>query len=129
MESIENTYSPNLPSQNSGKGIGWKIFFGIILGFSIIANLALIVALAASVIVFTAGKSDSFLEKALEKGPGSNKIAVIKIEGIIDNELAEDVSQQIKTAKKALFWAIIGTALLLGAWAIATAIKSFLLSL
>jgi protease-4 len=99
MESIENTYPPNLPSQSSGKGIGWKIFFGIILGFSIIANLALIVALAASVIVFTAGKNDSFLEKALEKGSGSNKIAVIKIEGIIDNKLAEDVSQQIKTAK------------------------------
>lgn len=34
--------------------------------------------------------------------------------------------EQIKTAKKAFFWAIIGTALLLGAWAIATAIKEFL---
>lgn len=34
--------------------------------------------------------------------------------------------EQIKTAKKAFFWAIIGTALLLGAWAIAEAIKEFL---
>jgi hypothetical protein len=37
--------------------------------------------------------------------------------------------EQIKTAKKAFFWAIIGTALLLGAWAIATAIKEFLVTL
>jgi len=34
--------------------------------------------------------------------------------------------EQIKTAKKAFFWAIIGTALLLGARAIAEAIKQFL---
>lgn len=34
--------------------------------------------------------------------------------------------EQIKTAKKAFFWAIIGTALVLGAWAIAEAIEQFL---
>lgn len=37
--------------------------------------------------------------------------------------------EQIKTAKKTFFWAIIGTALILGAWAISIAIKEFLLSL
>jgi protease-4 len=100
MESIENTYSPNPPPQSSGKGSGWKIFLGIILGFSIIVNLVLIVAFAATVIVFAAGKSENLLEKALEKGPAANKIAVIKIEGIIDNKLAEDIEQQIKAAKE-----------------------------
>lgn len=37
--------------------------------------------------------------------------------------------EQIKTAKKTFFWAIIGTALILGAWAISIAIEEFLLSL
>ncbi len=100
MDPIENPYSSNPPSKKSGKGLGWKIFFGVILGFSIIANLLLFLALVVSVIAFTTDKSEHFLEKVLEEGPGRNKIAVIKIEGIINNELAEDVSQQIKDAKK-----------------------------
>ena len=100
MESVENPCLPNQLQQPVKKGMGWKILVGIILGFSIIANLVLVVALAASVIVFAAGKSEYFLEKVLEEGPGANKIAVIKIEGIIDNKLAEDVSRQIKAAKE-----------------------------
>jgi protease-4 len=100
MESVENPCLPNQLQQPAKKGMGWKILVGIILGFSIIANLVLVVALAASVIVFAAGKSEYFLEKVLEEGPGANKIAVIKIEGIIDNKLAEDVSRQIKAARK-----------------------------
>jgi protease-4 len=108
MESMENPSLLNPPPtsassaepQSPPKGSGWKIFLGIILGFSIIANLVLLFALAASIIIFTAGKSDYLLEKAVEEGRGANKIAVIKIEGIINNKLAEDVSQQIKAAKK-----------------------------
>ncbi len=100
MESVENSYSPNSPTPPGGKGVGWKVLFGIILGFSIIANLVLLFALAASIIIFAAGKSEYFLEKVLEEGRGANKIAVIKIDGIIDNKLAQKVEQQIKAAKK-----------------------------
>jgi protease-4 len=85
---------------HESKNRGWKILLGIILGFSIIVNLVLIVALAASVIIFTVGKSEYFVEKVLEEGPASNKIAVIRIEGIIDNKLADNVSRQIKAAKQ-----------------------------
>ena len=92
---------PNPPPQSPSKGNGWKIVLGIILGLSIIANVALLLALAATVVVFaTGGKNEYFVENVLEEGPGANKIAVIKIEGIIDNKLAENVSRQIKTAQK-----------------------------
>jgi protease-4 len=80
--------------------MGWKIFLGIILGFSIIANLVLLLALAVSITLFAVGKSEYFIEKVLEKGPAANKIAVIRIEGIINNKLSEDVGQQIKAAKE-----------------------------
>ncbi len=100
MDTIENSCLPNQPQQPAKKTMGWKIFAVIILGFSIIANIVLLLTLAASVIIFAAGKSEYFLEKVLEEGPAANKIAVIKIEGIIDNKLAENVSQQIKAAKK-----------------------------
>ncbi len=46
------------------------------------------------------GASKTLTEKAIEAGPAESKIAVIKIEGIINNELAEDVAAQIKAAKK-----------------------------
>ncbi len=36
---------------------------------------------------------------------------------------------KLKKAKQTFFWAIIGTALLLGAWAIAEAIKQFITTL
>ena len=100
MDSPENPCLPNSPQQSPRKGIGWKIFLGIILGFSIIANLVLLLALAASITLFAVGKSGYFIEKVLEKGPAANKIAVIRIEGIINNKLSEDVSRQIKTAKE-----------------------------
>lgn len=96
----ENSYLPTPPRQTGGKGVGWKIFFGIILGLSIMANLLLFAALVGSVIAFAVDKSEYFIEKVLEEGPAANKIAVIRIEGIINNKLSEDVSRQMKAAKK-----------------------------
>ena len=60
----------------------------------------LLLALAVSITLFAAGKSEYFIEKVLEEGPAANKIAVVRIEGIINNELSEDVSRQIKAAKE-----------------------------
>lgn len=100
MNPEDNFYPSNLPRQSSKKGTGWKIFFGIILGLSIIANLVLLLVLAASAILFTVGKSEYFIEKILEEGPAANKIAVIRIEGIINNKLSQDIHQQIEAVKK-----------------------------
>ena len=100
MDSMETTYQPIPQHQSPRKGSGWKIFFGIILTLSIIANIILILALMGTVLAFAAGKNDYFVEKVLEGGTAENKIAVIRIEGIIDNRLAEDIRKQIKTAKE-----------------------------
>jgi protease IV len=103
MESMENVYPPNLPQPphpTHSKGLGWKIFFGIVLAFSIIANLLLVIALAASVALITTDKGGYYVEKTIEDGQGANKIAVIRIEGIIGGELCEKVIKQIKAAKK-----------------------------
>ncbi|MFA6187232.1 MAG: signal peptide peptidase SppA [Phycisphaerae bacterium] len=102
MESVENVYPPNLPQsahQNHSKGLGWKIFFGIVLAFSIIANLLLVIALAASVALITTDKGGYYVEKTIESGIKSNKIAIIRIEGIISGDMCEKVIKQIKAAK------------------------------
>jgi len=100
---MENVQPPTLSQpayQNSSKGTGWKIFFGIVLAFSLIANFLLVIALAASVALITTDKSDFYIEKTIEDGLKSNKIAIIRIEGIISGDLCEKVIKQIKAAKK-----------------------------
>ena len=101
MDSTENPYQLN-SSPPAPKRVGWKIFFGIILGLSIIANFVLfftLIVVGAQMLIGT-GINESLIEKVIEAGPGSSKIAVIRIEGIINNELAEDITSQIKAAKK-----------------------------
>ena len=103
MEYTENMYPPNLPqpaAQKTSKGLGWKIFFGIVLAFSLIANLLLLIALAASFALIATDKDGYYVEKTIEDGQRLNKIAVIRIEGIISGELCEKVIEQIKAAKK-----------------------------
>jgi len=82
------------------KGIGWKVFFGIILALSIIANIALVLMLIGVVTIFAAGQRDLLTEEVIRKGPARTKIAVISVEGIIHGERAEDVGRQLKLARQ-----------------------------
>ncbi|PKL49309.1 MAG: signal peptide peptidase SppA [Planctomycetes bacterium HGW-Planctomycetes-1] len=100
MDSSVNNYEPNPQPRREPKRIGWKIFFGIILGLSIMANFVLFFALIAVSAQMFIGTGESVTEQVIEAGPANSKIAVIKIEGIINTELAEDVAEQIKAAKK-----------------------------
>lgn len=82
------------------KGIGWKVFFGIILALSIMANIALVLMLIGIVTIFAAGQRGLLTEEVIRKGPARTKIAVISLEGIIHGERAKDVYQQIKAARR-----------------------------
>ncbi|MDD5011286.1 MAG: S49 family peptidase, partial [Phycisphaerae bacterium] len=102
MDSTINPYEPNQQPRREPKRVGWKIFFGIILVLSIIANFMLffaLIAVSAQMLIGT-GTGEAVIEKIIEESPAGNKIAVIKIEGIINGELAENVTEQIKAAKK-----------------------------
>ncbi len=82
------------------RGTGWKVFFGIVLALSILANIALVLMLIGIVAIFTTGQRDLLIEEVIRKGPVRNKIAVITIEGIINGEEAQDVYKQLKTARQ-----------------------------
>jgi protease IV len=105
MDPIVNS-AVQTASPPPSRGIGWKIFFGIILGLSIIANFVLfilLIVLGSQLLAGTFGTmdtSESIVEKVIEQGSSGNKIAVIKIEGIINGQLADLVASQIKAAKK-----------------------------
>lgn len=107
MESIDNPNQtpppvPVVSEPKRSRGIGWKIFFGIILGISILANVILFFTIIVMVSVMMAGGGGKayYNEKLVQEGPSSNKIVIINIAGIIDNKVAEQVEEQIKTARK-----------------------------
>jgi protease-4 len=113
FEQDNNMSSPTEPqpagpisSMNAGtqtmrsarKGSGWRIFWGIVLAFSVMANLVLFFMLIGVVALFSTGQRGMFTEEMIREGPARNKIAVITLQGIIHGQLAGDVYQQLKVA-------------------------------
>ena len=80
------------------KGAGWRIFWGIVLAFSVMANIALFFMLIGVVAIFATGQRGMLTEEVIREGPSRNKIAVITLQGIIHSRLASDVYQQLKVA-------------------------------
>ncbi|MHC5184466.1 MAG: S49 family peptidase [Planctomycetota bacterium] len=97
------------PNPKKKKGSGWKVFFGVVLVLSILANgfmllgVVLVLSILANgfmllgmvgmgaVLAGSSASSDNGLvEKVLVDGPRANKIAVINLEGVIDGEMSED---------------------------------------
>jgi protease-4 len=85
------------------KGSGWKIFWGIVITLSLLANgfmlLAMIGMGAALIGSGVSGTDEGVVEKTLVEGARMKKIAVIGIKGIIDDKMSDWVKRQIKTAQ------------------------------
>lgn len=80
------------------KGTGWRIFWGIVLAFSVMANIALFLMLIGVVAVFTTGQRSILTEEVVREGPARSKIAMVSVQGIINGRLAGDVYRQLKVA-------------------------------
>lgn len=79
---------------------GWRIFLGIVFGFSVLMNLMLLIAIVAMSMFSFGGSGKEFDENTIAKGKSGNKIAVIKIEGIINSEMSAEFRKQIKRARE-----------------------------
>jgi protease-4 len=82
------------------KTSGWRVFWGIILGLSVLANIALFLMLFAVLAFFAIGGEGIWTEQIIEDGPRTKKIAVIRLEGVIDEEQATDVREQLERARE-----------------------------
>jgi protease-4 len=106
-------YTPQPPQPK--KSYGWRIFFGIILGLSILANIILffsLIVVGSISLASTGAKKGYYTENLIDSGPSASKIVIINVEGIIQNEMAKDIEQQIKNAQcddniKALIFRIV----------------------
>jgi len=88
------------PVKTPRKGSGWRIFWGIVLALSVMANIALFLILMGVIALFTTGPRGILTEEVIRKGPRKNKIAVISVEGIIYGEQAKNVYRQLNAARQ-----------------------------
>lgn len=87
------------PAPAAKKGGGWKVFWGIITGLSMLGNIMLFLALVGVAVLVAGGKGEKFTEEVIEDGPRAAKIAIVSINGVIDEQQAQDVYWQLKEAK------------------------------
>lgn len=99
-EPIPGLAASKLATETTRKGTGWRIFFGIVLALSVMANIALFMILIGVITLFAAGQKRIFTEEVIREGPRANKIAVITLEGVIHNEQAKSVYRQLKAARQ-----------------------------
>jgi protease-4 len=89
------------PAPQGNKGSGWRIFWGIITGLSMLGNVMLFLMLIGVGIIAFAGRGEKkYTEEVIEEGPRSAKIAIVSIDGVIDEQQAQDVYWQLKTARE-----------------------------
>jgi protease-4 len=82
------------------KRSGWRIFWGILLALSVMANIGLFLMLIGVVAFLAVGHGGMLTEEVVREGPASQKIAVVNVEGIIRGSLAEEVYTQLKAARR-----------------------------
>jgi len=99
-EPIPSVGQSGPPVKTPRKGSGWRIFWGIVLALSVMANIALFMILMGVIALFATGPRGLLNEEVIRKGPRKNKIAVIRVEGIIYGEQAKDVYRQLKAARQ-----------------------------
>jgi len=94
--------APAAPAPRAG-GRVLRVLGTILLVLSLGANavlllLVLVLGAMAGASMGGALDEDTFIERTIEKGPGDHKIAVVRISGLIEDNLAEQVRRQLDKA-------------------------------
>jgi protease-4 len=92
-----SNFGPTTPRR---KGAGWRIFWGIVLALSFMANVALFMMLIGVIAMFATGQRGVLDEEIIREGPARTKIAMISLQGVIYGESASDVYRQLKIVRK-----------------------------
>jgi len=102
--------TPNIPDFSSAvynpypqkkKGSGWKVFWGIVITLSLMANGLMFIGII-TMAAFAGGSSyssDGLVEKVVRTGERHKKIAVIDLQGVIDGKTSDWVHRQIRMAQ------------------------------
>ena len=96
-QQTNSNFGPTTPRR---KGAGWRIFWGIVLALSFMANVALFMMLIGVIAMFATGQRGVLDEEIIREGPARTKIAIISLQGVIYGESASDVYRQLKMVRK-----------------------------
>jgi protease-4 len=78
----------------------WRTFWAVFTVLSVLANIGFFLILVGFIAILATGQRGLFTEEVIQDGPRTNKIVVINLRGVIDNEQARDFYKQFKSARK-----------------------------
>ena len=96
--SVPPAYQP-YPQPRRRSGI-WRVFWGILFGLSFLANVGMFLLLIGLVAVIATGQGPFHEQAVVREGPRSNRIVLVRLNGVIGDQQADYIYQQLKTARK-----------------------------
>jgi protease-4 len=100
VPSTQGDRSTYQPFERPRRRSGWSIFWGIIFGFSFLANVILFLLFVGIVGFVATGSGRLTQETIIRPGLRTHKIVVVNIEGTIDDKQAQVVLDHIETARQ-----------------------------
>ncbi len=77
-----------------------RIFWGIVFSLSFLANVGLFLLLIGLVAFVATGRTRFYEEAVVREGPRTDKIVLVHIDGVIGDDQADYVYQQLQTARE-----------------------------
>ncbi|MHC4646548.1 MAG: signal peptide peptidase SppA [Planctomycetota bacterium] len=88
------------PDKPPKRRSAWRVFWSILFVLSILANIVLFLAVVGTIGLLVSGREGVFTEEVIREGPHTSKIAVVRLDGIIEAEKADEVYRQLKRARE-----------------------------
>ena len=92
-------YWAQVPPQPKPRRSGWRVFWWFLFVSSIFGNVALFLMLIGTVAMVAMGsQSGLFEERVVQDGPRTAKVAIVSVDGVIDDEQAARFQDQLDMA-------------------------------
>jgi len=93
-------YNQNAQAKTTKGKSGWRVFWAIVLILSVLANIVLFLTVIGLATLFAVGQDAVLTEEVIREGPRAAKIAVVRLEGMIDGKQTQEVLRQLKMARE-----------------------------
>ncbi len=77
----------------------WRVFWAILLGLSLLANIGMFLLLIGTVAFIATGQARHYETAIVREGSPAHKIVMVNLTGIINDEQADEVYRQLEAAR------------------------------